>query len=517
MNLETKMNYFKNIPEKLWLYWDGSPMSYLQFMTVKSFQHFHPEWTITLCMPKYRTLTKSWLTFEQKKEYTGKNYLPELLDSGIEKRIIEMESLGFFDEESEVYKSDFIRYYLLGHYGGVWSDFDTLYINSISHLNSFSGFTIIGDQDEINTVIVPIMNGSNLHYYTIGFMMSAPNNSFFKDLAHVCKDFADKSKYQSIGNQMIKKLFPTIDDIKLKYSDYIHLFIPPHEVYLPFEYNQLELLFNSNHQEGIKDYTFGIHWFNGSDMAKEFQNSYDNEESPFRKSTLIPHIQTILKKNKPSDPIHATVGLQEAFEITYNNKLWKSKESLSGKGSTLDATKVLRQELASLIKKYEIQTIADMACGDFNWMKEMDLSRVQYYGIDIVPKLIRENNLKYAGPKVQFCWSDITKIQFMSMDLVILRDVLVHLPFAETWKILRNIKASNSKYLLVTSFTNDRQNVDIEAGGHNWRTLSLHQHPFLFSKPIETIVENCREEDGKFSDKSMILLDISKLKLPIDW
>ncbi|HMQ07313.1 MAG TPA: methyltransferase domain-containing protein [Saprospiraceae bacterium] len=508
------MNYFKNIPEKLWLYWDGSPMSFLQFMTVRSFQYFHPAWTITLCMPKYRTLTKSWNTFEQKKEYTGKDYLPELLDSGIEILIIEMDSIGFADEASEIYKSDFIRYYLLGHHGGVWSDFDILYINSIYHLNAFSGFPVIGDEKEINTVIVPVMKGTNFHYYTIGFLMSAPNNPFFIDLAHACKDFADIMTYQSIGIKMIKKLFPTINDIKLKYSDLIHLLIPPHEVYLPFEFNELDLIFCSSPQEYIKNYTFGIHWFNGSDLAKEFQNAYEKVENPFKESTLMLHINYIKNKIELTGGIDKTGGLLDVFEKTYKYNLWKNQESLSGDGSTLDSTKDLRRDLATLIKKYEIHTIADMACGDFNWMKEMDFSRVQYYGIDIVPELIRKNNMKYAGNTVQFFCADLTKIHFMSMDLVILRDVLVHLPFEDSWKILRNIKASQSKYLLVTSFINDRINKDIDAGGYRWRTLSLHQAPFHFTHPMETIVENCNEGDGKFKDKSMILVDISNIKLP---
>ncbi|MDR1323847.1 MAG: class I SAM-dependent methyltransferase, partial [Candidatus Margulisbacteria bacterium] len=64
--------------------------------------------------------------------------------------------------------------------------------------------------------------------------------------------------------------------------------------------------------------------------------------------------------------------------------MWDSKESRSGGGSEVDATKTIRKTLPKLWKKYKIKTFLDVPCGDYNWMKEIDKSTITYIGGDIV-------------------------------------------------------------------------------------------------------------------------------------
>ena len=42
------------IPKIFHSYWDGSPLSFLQYLTVKTFQDLNPDWEINLYIPKYR-------------------------------------------------------------------------------------------------------------------------------------------------------------------------------------------------------------------------------------------------------------------------------------------------------------------------------------------------------------------------------------------------------------------------------------------------------------------------------
>ena len=61
-NLLTEDNYreydtlftrlIKMIPKKCHLYWDGSPMSWLNLMTVDSFHKYNPDWKITVYLTK---------------------------------------------------------------------------------------------------------------------------------------------------------------------------------------------------------------------------------------------------------------------------------------------------------------------------------------------------------------------------------------------------------------------------------------------------------------------------------
>jgi hypothetical protein len=86
------------------------------------------------------------------------------------------------------------------------------------------------------------------------------------------------------------------------------------------------------------------------------------------------------------------MSLLDKFTEIYNNNGWCSPESRSGNGSELKNTIKLRSELPYLFVKYNIKSILDIPCGDFNWMKEVDLTNIEYKGADIVESLINLNN-----------------------------------------------------------------------------------------------------------------------------
>lgn len=37
-----------------------------------------------------------------------------------------------------------------------------------------------------------------------------------------------------------------------------------------------------------------------------------------------------------------------------------------------------------MLKKYSIKSILDIPCGDFSWMKKIELDGIEYIGADIV-------------------------------------------------------------------------------------------------------------------------------------
>jgi hypothetical protein len=80
---ETYLNnhnkYTFNYPKLLHLYWDLSNFSYLNLMTVLSFNKYHFGWKINIFCPLNPIKNKSWNTDEQKRDYIGTNYFSELL------------------------------------------------------------------------------------------------------------------------------------------------------------------------------------------------------------------------------------------------------------------------------------------------------------------------------------------------------------------------------------------------------------------------------------------------------
>src|SRR5262245_66529053 len=81
-------------------------------------------------------------------------------------------------------------------------------------------------------------------------------------------------------------------------------------------------------------------------------------------------------------------NLAETFSAIYQNNSWRNSESVSGRGSTLARTSVLRETLPILLKELNCQCFLDAPCGDFNWMRQVGLDGIQYVGIDIVADLI---------------------------------------------------------------------------------------------------------------------------------
>lgn len=196
-------------------------------------------------------------------------------------------------------------------------------------------------------------------------------------------------------------------------------------------------------------------------------------------------------------------AMQELFTNIYNTNYWGDPESFSGSGSNLTQTATIRKEIPTLLRKLSIKKVLDIPCGDFNWMKEIDLSFLDnYYGADIVQALIENNQKKYAKGNTSFMILDLVNQDLPQADLILCRDVFVHFRFSEIRNAIKNFKRSGAKYLLTTTFTKRRPNTNF-SHLYDWRTLNLQLPPFHFPEPILLINENCTESKTEYSDKSL--------------
>jgi hypothetical protein len=191
------------------------------------------------------------------------------------------------------------------------------------------------------------------------------------------------------------------------------------------------------------------------------------------------------------------------FSNIYEKQLFGEPESASGTGSTHEATKSIRNELPLILKKYSITSIADVPCGDLNWMSLLDFKKYDYSGFDIVPDLISQLKINY--PLSDFKVFDATREILPKFDLIICRDLLVHLSLNQSLDVIENFRKSGSKYLLATTFTDRKSNEELvfrrwEVG---WRPLNLELKPFDLGSPIFAVNENSTEGDNQYGDKSL--------------
>jgi hypothetical protein len=204
------------------------------------------------------------------------------------------------------------------------------------------------------------------------------------------------------------------------------------------------------------------------------------------------------------------LGLQQRFERIYETNLWSDPESRSGVGSGIDSTRALRAELPAALRELGTRTLLDVPCGDFTWMSRVDLSGIEYTGGDIVPSIVEANRQLHAAASRRFVELDLTKDALPDADVLLCRDCLVHLSYANIGAVLANVRRSNISYLLMTSFPGRGGNYDVVDG--DWRTLDFQAPPFSFPEPKLTIVEQCVEEEGAYSDKSLVAWSVNDLR-----
>ncbi|HKR61836.1 MAG TPA: class I SAM-dependent methyltransferase [Pyrinomonadaceae bacterium] len=184
----------------------------------------------------------------------------------------------------------------------------------------------------------------------------------------------------------------------------------------------------------------------------------------------------------------STLGIEKVFSDIYRKNSWADPESVSGRGSTLAHTEVIRRELPNLLESVGANSILDAACGDFNWMRHTDLRGVEYSGVDIVPELIARNRSMYAESERNFVVLDITGDELTKADVILCRDCFIHLSFEHARAAITNFKRSGSMFLLATTHTTVRENTDVVSGG--WRSVNLQLPPYDFPEPLRVIVED---------------------------
>lgn len=175
---------------------------------------------------------------------------------------------------------------------------------------------------------------------------------------------------------------------------------------------------------------------------------------------------------------------EKIFSGAYAQKAWGSDESGSGTGSELGATEALRKYLPELLERLQIQRFLDAPCGDWNWMRLVDLKDITYFGLDVVPEVIARNVATYGRSGVEFKVADLTHDPLPKAELVLCRDCWIHLSFRDAASMLENFRRSGATYLLMSNSPQVQKNRN-QLPGWNWRYLNLHLPPFNFPPGLE--------------------------------
>jgi hypothetical protein len=187
---------------------------------------------------------------------------------------------------------------------------------------------------------------------------------------------------------------------------------------------------------------------------------------------------------------------QRTFRRFYADNVWGSDESVSGPGSTLEATKNIRAAIPGIFAELKIRSILDAPCGDFHWFHHLlpDLD-IDYLGADIVPELIARNTAAFGSNRVAFKVHDIVTEPLPRVDLWLCRDCLFHLPLCDVRQALANFVNSGVPSLLVTNHPQVAVNHEIIHG--EFRPLNLQAAPFNLPEARWTVPEDDPKKLGQ--------------------
>lgn len=182
----------------------------------------------------------------------------------------------------------------------------------------------------------------------------------------------------------------------------------------------------------------------------------------------------------------------DRFREAYGSRAWVTGDgqlSLSGLGSEASATRSVVEALPALLVRLGCETLLDVGCGDWNWMREVHLP-CDYVGVDIVPEVI-EANRRYEGVGVGFQVADAIEGPLPRADVVLCREVLFHLSFSDGMAALANIRGAG-RWLLATSDTEIWFNSDVATG--DYRRINLERTPYRLPRPRAVISDEsvCR-------------------------
>jgi SAM-dependent methyltransferase len=169
--------------------------------------------------------------------------------------------------------------------------------------------------------------------------------------------------------------------------------------------------------------------------------------------------------------------MSNEFDLIYLNNRWGYK---SGPGSDPDQAEVWIDLVNSFLKKEDIQTVLDVGCGDWRLGQKYNLENKFYTGVDISSTILDET-VSYTRENVSFIHGDFEFLDFEPVDLIIIKDVLQHLPNQKIINIVNKIK-THARYALFCDMhikVNYRElNTDIPMG--RARPIDLLEKPFSF-------------------------------------
>ena len=254
------------IPKELHLYWNRSKMSRLQTFTISTFHKLNPDWNINVYMPKQKYSGRA----KYIPDYTGEDYFHLIREMDyVNIKVVDLDDYEIRHDLHDILRSDILRYHILYEVGGVWSDFDIIWLKPIEH---FCNIEYHGDIpiNDVNAVVSFIYGTYGGH--SIGVLIHCKNDPYVLSLINLTKQVKPPYKHEVFGSVMLSANYPTLDSL----SCFENIIGARFETYYPYNIHPpkptIQKLYLDNDLSCINNNVMCVHWYNGHRLSKQYIN-----------------------------------------------------------------------------------------------------------------------------------------------------------------------------------------------------------------------------------------------------
>ena len=166
---------------------------------------------------------------------------------------------------------------------------------------------------------------------------------------------------------------------------------------------------------------------------------------------------------------------KEIFNAVYQTKIWGDG---SGPGSKPENAEMWINLVNLFLDRDDIKTVLDLGCGDWQLGQKLNLKNKEYLGVE-VSSVILEKTKQYSSDNIRFINDDIETMVFPTVDLILIKEVLQHLPNSSVIDIMNRVMKSCRYAIICNDFDSTQtQNLDTYPGG--WRPINFLNAPFNY-------------------------------------
>lgn len=285
-NILLKNNNYDNvedtIPKRAFFIWGkGTPLSYLRFLTLKSFRDLHPDYEMILYLSCGKQ-EKNWKDdlsqeFYNQDKKNIKDYLYHVGTLNVEVR-----EYNDFKNLNPAHISDLFRWKILYEQGGWYFDLDQIFLNRIEDIVDTSYSFIFGCKSIYFVGVLGAKKGLDFFkYVTKRQMMIIDNKKGSNYLMFSTILFSDCMKYAEF-----KKLNATGGVLNTE-----------NEVFYPIHCSNVKIMY-----EGKADFTklkntIAVHWHGGHNDSQAFNLIFNEEFVKTSTDSISTYVKSLKKGN----------------------------------------------------------------------------------------------------------------------------------------------------------------------------------------------------------------------------